>query len=183
MRDPEPLTIVADTREQRPWSFEGYNVTVVRAGLRSGDYSLAEHEHEIALERKSLDDLVQSLSHGRDRFEREVQRLSSMSFAAVLVEGSAEDIARHRYTSQMNPAAVLQSAYSWAIKYRVQFWFCGTRKHAEFTCYSMLQKYKRHVEDRQKEEAGVAYLEKLAQKRSASRRREKEASCLITKKG
>jgi ERCC4-type nuclease len=97
-----PLQIIVDTREQRPWTFENYNVTVKRAGLRSGDYSLAGHEDQIALERKSLDDLVQSLSHGRDRFEREVERLSALSFAAVLVEASAEDIARHRYQSMMN---------------------------------------------------------------------------------
>jgi len=169
-----PLQIVVDTREQRPWTFEGYNVTVVRACLRSGDYSLAGHEHEIALERKSLDDLVQSLSHGRDRFEREVERLAAMSFAAVLVEASAEDVARYKYTSRMAPAAVMQSMFAWTVRYRVPFLLCGSRRAAEYACFGLLQKYQKHIEDQIKESEAVAYLEGLTAKRNTSRRREKE---------
>jgi ERCC4-type nuclease len=110
---------------------------VKRAGLRSGDYSLAGHEDQIALERKSLDDLVQSLSHGRDRFEREVERLSALSFAAVLVEASAEDIARHRYQSMMNPASVMQSMFAWTVRYKVPFLLCGSRRAAEYAAHGL----------------------------------------------
>ncbi|MDQ7830269.1 MAG: ERCC4 domain-containing protein [Desulfovibrionaceae bacterium] len=172
--DKTPLQIICDTREQKPWTFENYNVTVVRAGLRSGDYSLAGHEHEIALERKSLDDLVQSLSHGRTRFEAEIERLSAISFAAVLVEASAEDVARHRYQSQMNPASVMQSMFSWTVRYRVPFLLCGSRRAAEYAAHGLLSKYQKHVEDREKEKQAVTYLEGLTAKRSASRKREKE---------
>jgi len=169
----EPLTIIVDTREQRPWTFENYNVTVTRACLRSGDYSLAGHEHEIALERKSLDDLVQSLSHGRDRFEREVERLSAMSFAAVLVEASAQDVVMQKYKSEMLPQSVLQSAYSWMVRYKVPVLWCGSRKHAEYTAFGLLQKYQAHVQDQQTEAEAVAYLEGLGRKRAASRARDR----------
>jgi len=47
------LTLVVDTREQRPWTFESYPVEVVQVGLKSGNYSIRGHEHWIAIERKS----------------------------------------------------------------------------------------------------------------------------------
>lgn len=174
MRDPEPLTIVVDSREQRPWTFGGYPVAVVRAGLRSGDYSLAGHEGEIALERKSLDDLVQSLSHGRDRFEREVERLSAMSFAAVLVEASAQDVVERKYKSEMLPQSVLQSAFAWMVRYKVPVLWCGSRPHAEYTAFGLLAKFKRHAESRRAEVLAVAELETMAHKLSAKRKESKK---------
>jgi len=141
------LPVIVDSREQRPWLFEGYpGVTVVRGKLDSGDYSILAHEDRVALERKSLDDLVSSLSAGRGRFEREMERLSALSFAAVLVEGSAEDIAKGRYRSVMNPTSVMQTIYAWMVRYGVNFMFCGSRDHAEYACHGLLTKWARERE-------------------------------------
>lgn len=174
--DLPPLTIVCDTREQCPWSFEGYAVEVIRAGLKSGDYSLAGFEDRIALERKSLADLVGSLSTGRERFEREMDRLSVLQFSAVLVEASPEDIARHNYRSAMNPASVMQSMFAWTVRYRVPFLLCGTRRHAEYTAHGLLSKFAREIEARQAETQAVAELEDTDRKRSAKRKKEKGAA-------
>lgn len=172
-----PLRIIVDTREQAPWAFEGYPVEVIKAGLKSGDYSLAGLEDRIALERKSLADLVGSLSTGRERFEREMERLAALQFAAVLVEGSPEDIARHNYRSAMNPASVMQSMFAWTVRYRVPFLLCGTRRHAEYTAHGLLSKFAREIEARQAEAQAVAELENLgmrkAGKGNASRRARK----------
>lgn len=168
-----PLQIIVDSREQRPWTFTNYNAVVTRACLRSGDYSLAGHEGEIALERKSLDDLVQSLSHGRTRFEAEVERLSAMQFAAVLVEASAQDVVERKYKSEMLPQSVLQSAFAWMVRYKVPVLWCGSRPHAEYTAFGLLAKFKRHVEDRQAEALAVAELEAMERKRRASRARDR----------
>jgi len=99
----DTLTIIVDTREQCPWTFETYTLEMDQAGLKSGDNSVQGHEHRIALERANLSGLVGSLSTGRAWFEREMARIAILEFAAVLMEGSPEDIRtpqlqkRHEY--------------------------------------------------------------------------------------
>ncbi len=66
------MTIVQDTREQRPLVFPEAKVRV--ATLTTGDYSLEHFEDKITIERKSLPDLLGSLGNDRDRFMREVLR-------------------------------------------------------------------------------------------------------------
>lgn len=141
------MTVVIDSREQCPWLFHGYGVETVREGLPSGDYSVEGYQDRIALERKSLDDLVGSFSAGRDRFEREMVRLSALEFSAVIVEASAEDVVRHRYKSRMHPNAVLQTCFSWTVRHGIPFLFCGSRRHAEYVCHGLLQKFVRAQEE------------------------------------
>ncbi|WP_156920865.1 ERCC4 domain-containing protein [Fundidesulfovibrio putealis] len=155
-----PLRIVVDSREKRPWLFSGYpDVEVVRGTLKTGDYSLPGFEDQVALERKSLQDLIGSLSAGRDRFEREMERLAAMEFAAVLVEASAEDIAKGKFRGNMNPTSVLQSIYSWTVRHNVHFLLCGTRKHAEYACHGLLSKFIREHLSREGACASDAYRE------------------------
>lgn len=89
--------VVIDTREQRPFAFEGMKcdaadgggpltVPTLRGTLKSGDYSLKGYETRVAVERKSIEDLFGTLGQGRERFERELARLSLYRFAAVVVE-------------------------------------------------------------------------------------------------
>jgi ERCC4-type nuclease len=165
-----PLRIICDSREQAPWSFENYPVEIVRAGLKSGDYSLVGHEDRIALERKSLPDLVGSLSTGRARFEREMERLSALEFAAVLVEAGPQDIIQHNYRSAMNPASVMQSMFAWTVRYRVPFLLCGTRRHAEYTAHGLLSKFLREIEARQAEAQAVTELEGVGMRKAAKRK-------------
>ena len=62
------MKILIDTREQAPFTFQGYDVDPEPATLPVGDYSLVGFEDRAAVERKSLDDLVGCLmgSNGRD---------------------------------------------------------------------------------------------------------------------
>jgi hypothetical protein len=94
-----PYTVIIDSREQAPHSFQGFLadahqknkpllVSVEVAGLKSGDYSLKGFEDRIAVERKSLQDAYSTFCQGRDRFERELARLNEMEYAAVVVEAS-----------------------------------------------------------------------------------------------
>ena len=48
------MNIIIDTREQNPYTFEKYNVTIERAVLPVGDYSLPGFEDHVAIERKHL---------------------------------------------------------------------------------------------------------------------------------
>lgn len=99
--DPLPTTfvVICDTREARPFRFEGLFadakdgnrpllVRTERRGLASGDYSLAGYADRVAIERKSLADLLSTLGQERERFERELARLDQMEHALVVVEAS-----------------------------------------------------------------------------------------------
>ena len=93
-------TIVVDTRERRGWDFPG----AVRKKLEAGDYSVSGLEHLVCVERKSLADLVQSLTRARARFFREIAILARRRFAAVVVEAAVADLVGHRYASDASPA-------------------------------------------------------------------------------
>ena len=84
------MVIVIDTREQRPWSFPPH-IEVEVGTLRTGDYALKGDDH-FAIERKSADDFVGTVSLGWHRFVRELNRMDAAAFAAkvVVVEGDFE---------------------------------------------------------------------------------------------
>ncbi len=143
----QPLYIVTDTREQKPFLFDRFPlVTTCKGTLPAGDYSLRTMESFVALERKALDDLISCLCHGRDRFERELLKLRGYALKAVIIEGSISDVSRKNYRSDMHPTAVLQSCLAFFVRYQVPFLFCETRRTAEYVTVSLLEKYLReHV--------------------------------------
>jgi ERCC4-type nuclease len=136
------MKIVIDTREQAPYSFDKYQVEVTTGGLPAGDYSLPGFEDRVAIERKSLDDLIGCLMNSnRDRFERELSKLRFYDFAAVVVEAPLEDVSRGRYRSEMKSHAAVQSIVTFQVRYRVPFMWCGNRDGGEYITHSLLSKY------------------------------------------
>ncbi len=107
--------IITDTREQRPLIFT--HLTTERGTLQSGDYSIKGLEHEFAIERKSISDLLGSLTKGRERFERELHRLRGFSFARVLVVGEPHEL--HRTAA--NSKAIFSSITSLEVRWQVPF--------------------------------------------------------------
>lgn len=84
--------ITIDRREQRPWSFSP-EVAKVRLGtVRTGDYCVTG-DRGFAVERKSLNDFLGTISTGWDRFQREINRASVAGFhLPVIVEARFSDI-------------------------------------------------------------------------------------------
>ena len=84
------MVIIIDTREQRPWSFPPH-IEVEVGTLRTGDYALKGDDH-FAIERKSADDFVGTVSLGWHRFVKELNRMDAANFAAkvVIVESDFE---------------------------------------------------------------------------------------------
>ncbi len=129
-----PVTIVIDSREQEPYSFHSPLVAAVRRALPAGDYSLEGFENEVAVERKSLDDFVGTVVHARSRFQRELQKMASYRAACVVVEGGVTDVLQQRYRGAAHPNAILGSALSIILDYRIPVFFCGNRQAAcQFT--------------------------------------------------
>jgi len=143
------MKVIVDSREQTPFPFTGYDVEVVRAGLPSGDYSLPGFEDRVAVERKSLADLVACLmGDNRERFERELVRLARYDLAAVVIEAGWCDLAAGNYRSDMKPHSACQSVLAFQVRYRVPFIWAGSRKAAEYVTHSILAKYLREIEIR-----------------------------------
>lgn len=88
-------TVITDTREQRPFDFTPFPMWiggVETRGLPTGDYSIAGMENILALERKSLADIIGSVTQGRARFLNMCERLAEFRHKAILIEASYQDI-------------------------------------------------------------------------------------------
>ncbi len=136
------MIIIADSREQFAYEFSQWPASVQRAGLPAGDYSILGFEDQVAVERKSLNDLVSCfMSKNRGRFERELSRLRSYELAVVVAEASMDDISKGRYRSEMKPASALQSIITFHVRHGTSFLFSSSRSGGEYTVYSLLSKY------------------------------------------
>lgn len=109
--------------------------------LRSGDYSLFGFEQRVAIERKSLADIFSSVGGQRKRFEKEVQRLAAMEYAAVVIEATLEECLAPQPYSQMNPKAVVNTLLAWSVKYRLAVFFAGNRRFGRAVTYRLLEKF------------------------------------------
>lgn len=137
------MKILIDTREQNPFPFAGElysGLLTEKAALPTGDYSLAGLTDRIAIERKSIDDLVGCLTRGRERFERELARARGLDLFCVLVEAPWEALSKGLYKSKMTPKSACQSVIAMQAR-GTSFFFAGSRPAAEYFCFSLLQKY------------------------------------------
>lgn len=127
---PEDVTVIVDSREQLPYSLQP--LQSVPGSLQSGDYSLLGMERDVAIERKSVGDLIGCMTgEGRLRFLRELERLQGIRHAAVVVEGSWQHLVEGQYRSNLNPKSATNSVTSWISKFSVPFAFVGSREDGE----------------------------------------------------
>ena len=117
-------TIIVDSREQVPLVFP--TLPSVAGSLPTGDYSAVGFESVIAIERKSLSDLLGCCGSSRDRFKAELQRLRAYRFRALVIESSVADIARGDCRSQLHPSHVFGALASWSARYTLPVWLGGT---------------------------------------------------------
>ncbi len=150
---PAPFTILVDNREQAPYRFAaiprifGYSMArVERVYLPTGDYSVAGLETRFAVERKSAEDLFGTLGQHRQRFEAEVQRLSEMDFAAIIIEADLREIWRPadywpEWRSRLLPKSIEGTLVAWSIRYpRVHWWTVGSRYAGEIRTFGVCDK-------------------------------------------
>ncbi len=128
--DRAAATIVIDTREQEPYSFDPRLAANVRRALPAGDYSVEGLEGLVAVERKTLDDFVCTVIHSRRRFREELRRLAAYRAACVVVEAGVIDVLQKRYQGGAHPNAVLGSALSIILDFGIPVFFCGNRQAA-----------------------------------------------------
>ena len=112
---PSMPTIIVDNREQRPLIFD--NLPSEPGTLQSGDYSIAGLERDFAIERKSIADLCQSVTRGRDRFERELHRLRGFAFARVLIVGSPHEVQRQAQNAKAIFGSISAMECRWSVPF------------------------------------------------------------------
>lgn len=165
-----PFVVVIDTREQREWHFLGIasdaragggplTVQLVRRGLKSGDYSLEGHESRVAVERKSVEDFVGTLTQRRKRFVRTMGRLDRLAAALVVVEGgwdavqafvdernartAADRLQRGLPESRgLSLRSLVATVAAWQQRFRGVGWmFAPDRRFAEAYCFRFLERW------------------------------------------
>ena len=114
---PDGFTIIEDSREQRPLDFSPFaplGCASERRKLRAGDYTVAGYERQVLIERKSLNDAVGTLTHGRERFTREIYDRGAFYPAKLLVvEASWSQLSRHfDFAPGVNPESIVNSLFA-----------------------------------------------------------------------
>lgn len=135
------MVLVVDTRESLPWWTED----VITKKLDFGDYSIEGMESEFAVERKSMADLVGTLTGGHERFRRELERAQSARFFAVIVEGTYEDLIAQKWTgaryTKVKGFWVAGIVDTLRVKYGVHIYFCKDRRGAKTLMRNLANAY------------------------------------------
>lgn len=156
-----PFTVLVDSREQAPYRFlniDPFTVIPLRTNvtMATGDYSIAGFESRVTIERKSISDFLGSITSGRERFEREFERMAEMvrsgGFAAVVIEGELSEVLREAASkSRIKVDSILGTVDAWSIRYGVHFRFCMGRRFAEIQTLKILYQFWRQEQHRLKE--------------------------------
>ena len=147
-----PFTILVDQQEGLPYTFPGVFTTVKKkrvpmavtteiCHLATGDYTIKGFADQIGIERKTHEDYYQTLTWGRERFKREMDRLLIMDRAWVIVEATAEQCFTSAPSmSRASPYAVTCTWLSWQERWpKVQWLFLGNRAFAERVTFRLLE--------------------------------------------
>ena len=153
--DTIPTTVLRDTREQRPWTFDNLPVETQDVTISTGDYTIppyCRHDSEFdtyhprfAIERKSGQDFLTAITWERDRFEREIQRAAEWEQPLpVVVETSWQTLLRNRgcmARRDVHPAQVVGTVTAWSQHYNVSFHFVETRRRAQLCALLLLVRH------------------------------------------
>jgi len=145
------ICFLIDSREQRPFTFgpptrADYfaRATTQVTTLKEGDYSVSLDDQPplpIRLEHKSLGDLYGCIGLQRERFERELARLSTYDYRALIVEAALDDIIDGYEHSRVSPQAALGSLCAWAVRYGLAVWFAGDHTSAAAIAQRQLEAF------------------------------------------
>ncbi|MEJ2864243.1 ERCC4 domain-containing protein [Actinomycetospora flava] len=131
----DELEILVDAHERYPYTFPSQQVRTARRTLPAGDYGVVLGGTLVAsVERKSLSDLVSSVSSGRLRFA--LGDLAALPRAAVVVEDRWSQVFAQRH---VRPAQVADSLAELQVRWpAIPIVFAETRPLAEEWTYRFL---------------------------------------------
>jgi len=129
------LDILVDTRERYAYRFTGQHALTTKQALPCGDYAVTVDDAVVAaVERRSLPDLVSSLTNGSLRYA--LGELSALPRAAVVVEDRYSQLFK---LDRIRPAVVADGLAELQVRWPgVPIVFCETRQLAEEWTYRYL---------------------------------------------
>jgi len=141
------FTIIIDTREQQPWSFDHY-LTANRK-LDTGDYSIEGLQHLLCIERKkSASEFANNIVESR--FKDVVMRMSQLKYSFLLLEFDLEDFMIYPIGStvpkrmwdkiKISPAFLLKSILELQLNHNIIVYFCGDSDNAQKMAEYILKK-------------------------------------------
>lgn len=129
------LDILVDSHERYPWRFSTQQATTARRGLPAGDYAVeADGQIVATVERKSLADLVATLTGGRLRYL--LAGLADVPRSALVVEDRYSALFK---LERVRPALVAEGLAESQVRFpSVPIVFCETRPLAQEWTYRFL---------------------------------------------
>lgn len=129
------LEILVDSHERYPWGFNAQQATTVRRALLAGDYAVEEDGKIVAtVERKSLADLVGTLTSGKLRYL--MAALAEAPRSALVVEDRYSAVFK---LQRVRPAVVADGLAEAQVRFpEVPIVFCETRPLAQEWAYRFL---------------------------------------------
>ncbi len=126
------LEILVDSHERYPWRFSAQQATTVRRALPAGDYAVeADGGIVAAVERKSLADLVGTLTGGKLRYL--LAALAGVPRSALVVEDRYSAVFK---LERVRPAVVAEGLAEAQVRFPdVPIVFCETRPLAQEWAY------------------------------------------------
>ena len=129
------LEIAVDSHERYPFTFADRQVVTTRRALSAGDYALVRDDALLAsVERKSLADLVGSLTSGKLKYQ--LAELAALPRAAVVVESRYSEVFK---LDRVRPAVVADGIAECQVAWpNVPIVFCDNRTLAQEWTYRFL---------------------------------------------
>ena len=129
------LEILVDSHERYAWKFDQQQASTTRQALPAGDYAVADDDEIVAaVERKSLADLVSTLTSGKLRYL--LADLAALPRAALVVEDRWSSVFK---LERVRPAIVADGLAESQVRFpTVPIVFCETRKLAQEWTYRFL---------------------------------------------
>lgn len=141
------FTIIVDTREQKPWSFDHH--AKANHKLDTGDYSIEGLENTLAIERKrNVSEFANNITESR--FPDVVERLSKIKYSFILFEFDMEHVMNFPIGSnipkrlwnkiRISPAFLLKHILDLQLHHNIKIIFCGNSDNAEKVALSIMRK-------------------------------------------
>lgn len=142
--------VLIDTREQKPFSFDGsvFKETEVRK-LEYGDYCLAGLEHKLFIERKAT--VVEIASNVvEQRFKNLIEKIRDYKWKFLICEFSYDQILMfpdgagipefRKKQVKVSPAFILAYLSTLMVRYGINVAMCGNKEAANAVCIDILKR-------------------------------------------
>ena len=136
----EEMTFLVDTREKRPYTIPCSE----KQKLDVGDYSLKGFTEIMSVERKSFDDLYNSLTTSLRRFKSQIRRLGKLKYKALIIDSTLSSILLGHVMCEMPGELALRRLLALCADHDVPIFFAD--RHGDELVQALLAEWWRREE-------------------------------------